>query len=96
MLSDVWFVFLGYGWVHDLARSGQNIDEALPTPSSVNYTNFGLLANVTLDGPVELAMAAALLPARRAAAINLTDALRAPNECARWSEVTSRSLQSEQ
>ena len=40
-------------WHNDSARSGQNATEALLTPAKVNATNFGLLANVVVDGKVD-------------------------------------------
>lgn len=40
-------------WHNDPARTGQNVLETLLSPSNVNSTNFGLITNVALDGPVE-------------------------------------------
>src|ERR1700685_4674221 len=40
-------------WHNDLARTGQNLTETLLSPANVSSVNFGLLANVTLDGPVD-------------------------------------------
>ncbi len=40
-------------WHNDNARTGQNLSEALLTPANVNKTDFGLLANVTVDGKVD-------------------------------------------
>jgi Ricin-type beta-trefoil lectin domain-like len=40
-------------WHNDVARTGQNLSEAILTPSLVNSANFGLLANVQVDGKVD-------------------------------------------
>ena len=40
-------------WHNDAARSGQNLNETLLTPSNVNSTGFGLLSKLTLDGAVD-------------------------------------------
>ena len=40
-------------WHNDVARTGQNLSEAILTPALVNSTNFGLLANVAVDGKVD-------------------------------------------
>lgn len=40
-------------WHNDAARTGQNLTETILTPSNVNAANFGLLANVVVDGKVD-------------------------------------------
>ena len=40
-------------WHNDVARTGQNLSEAILTPALVNSTNFGLIANVVVDGKVD-------------------------------------------
>ncbi len=40
-------------WHNDSARTGQNLSETILTPSNVNAANFGLLANVVVDGKVD-------------------------------------------
>jgi hypothetical protein len=40
-------------WHNDVARSGQNLQETLLSPSNVNSASFGLLHTLTLDGPVD-------------------------------------------
>ena len=40
-------------WHNDIARTGQNLSESILTPALVNSTNFGLIANVAVDGKVD-------------------------------------------
>lgn len=40
-------------WHNDLARTGQYLNETLLSPANVSSTNFGLLAKLPLDGPVD-------------------------------------------
>ena len=40
-------------WHNDVARTGQNLSEAILTPALVNSKNFGLIANVVVDGKVD-------------------------------------------
>jgi hypothetical protein len=40
-------------WHNDVARTGQNLSEAILTPALVDAANFGLLANVAVDGKVD-------------------------------------------
>jgi len=40
-------------WHNDNARTGQNLSESILTPAQVNSKNFGLLANVKVDGKVD-------------------------------------------
>jgi hypothetical protein len=40
-------------WHNDIGRTGQNQNELILTPALVNSTNFGLLANVVVDGKVD-------------------------------------------
>ncbi len=40
-------------WHNDALRTGANSTEAILTPANVNSTNFGLLANVVVDGKVD-------------------------------------------
>lgn len=40
-------------WHNDAARTGQNLSETILTPNNVNAANFGLLANVVVDGKVD-------------------------------------------
>ncbi len=40
-------------WHNDTARTGQNLTEAILTPTQVNATNFGLLTNILVDGKVD-------------------------------------------
>lgn len=40
-------------WHNDNARTGQNLSESILTPALVNWKNFGLLANVKVDGKVD-------------------------------------------
>ncbi len=40
-------------WHNDTARTGQNLEETLLTPSSVNSSNFGLIYTLPLDGKVD-------------------------------------------
>jgi hypothetical protein len=40
-------------WHNNVARTGQNLSEAILTPALVNSTNFGLIANVGVDGKVD-------------------------------------------
>lgn len=40
-------------WHNDAARTGQYLTESILTPQLVNSTNFGLLANVVVDGKVD-------------------------------------------
>jgi hypothetical protein len=40
-------------WHNDVARTGQNLSEAILTPALVNSANFGLIANVAVDGKVD-------------------------------------------
>ena len=40
-------------WHNDNARTGQNLSEAILTPSRVNSANFGLLFSVPVDGKVD-------------------------------------------
>jgi Ricin-type beta-trefoil lectin domain-like len=40
-------------WHNDVARTGQNLSEAILTPATVYASNFGLLANVVVDGKVD-------------------------------------------
>ena len=55
-------------WHNDAARTGQTLGEALLTPAKVKSTNFGLLANVVVDGKVDaqpLYVSALLLGGKR-------------------------------
>ncbi len=40
-------------WHNDSLRTGQNLSEAILAPANVNAANFGLLANVVVDGKVD-------------------------------------------
>jgi hypothetical protein len=40
-------------WHNDVARTGQNLSEAILTPALINSKNFGLIANVAADGKVD-------------------------------------------
>jgi hypothetical protein len=40
-------------WHNNVARTGENVSEAILTPALVNSTNFGLIANVAVDGKVD-------------------------------------------
>ena len=53
-LSNVWGQVSVLTWHNDTARTGQNLQETLLSPSNVNSTNFGLLfAPLATDGKVD-------------------------------------------